>query len=284
MRKDQILDMLSYKRPAGSKTESMFIRQYVDVLPGAKKDKAGNRIVRVGADPDILWSCHTDTVHREAGFTMPEFNGAIVSAPGQILGADDCAGVWLLREMILAGKPGLYIFHRGEEIGGIGSDHIARNNPKLLKGVKAAIALDRAGRTDIITHMGERVCSDVFADSLQYELGIKSLAPCDGGLFTDTLNYVGLARECSNISVGYANAHSDKESLDTDYLQELLAALLALDTNALETPGFEPDPRYGYLRPEGSIDADLVEFIRRNPEITAQMLIDYGIESEIYQY
>ena len=45
-----------------------------------------------------------------------------------------------MREMILAGIPGLYVFHRNEESGGAGSDWIARETPWELHGIKAAIA------------------------------------------------------------------------------------------------------------------------------------------------
>lgn len=294
----ELMDMLAYKRPAGSKTESMFISAYLDNMPGMLKDKAGNRIIKVGTDPDIMFSCHTDTVHSEAGFTMPQSHKGIVSANGEILGADDCAGVWLMRKMIFAGKAGLYIFHRGEEIGGIGSRHIAENNKKLLKGIRAAIALDRMGDKDIITHMGERTCSLRFAESLANGLGIKTLKPCSGGVFTDTYNYVGVVPECSNISVGYARAHSRHETLDTEYLDKLLDALLNLKLDKLETPGFEPDPAYAIGEswstyrfdddsPDRSgfeADPSLVDFIRQHPEKAAQMIIDYGLEDDIYSY
>jgi hypothetical protein len=43
------------------------------------------------------------------------------------LGADDAAGVWLLCEMIRAGIPGLYVFHRNEERGGRGAEFFAKH-------------------------------------------------------------------------------------------------------------------------------------------------------------
>lgn len=293
----ELMEMLAYKRPAGSKTESMFIAKYLDTIPGMKKDKAGNRIMTVGKSPDIMFSCHTDTVHHEAGFTMPEAKKGIISANGEILGADDCAGIWLMREMIFSGKRGLYVFHREEEVGGWGSLHISKRNLSLLTPIRAAIALDRMGDKDIITHMGERTCSDVFAQSLAHGLGIKTLKPCAGGVFTDTANYVGIVPECSNVSVGYVRAHSKHETLDTHYLDNLLDVLLALDTDALQTPGFEPDETYPAYQSEYTgkylfdspssmfeADASLVDFIRQHPEKIAQMLVDYGLEDDIYNY
>lgn len=285
--KNELMEMLAYKRPADSRTETMFISKYLDTVPGMKKDKAGNRIVKIGKNPDTMFSCHTDTVHSEAGFTMPECDKGIVSANGEILGADDCAGVWLMREMIFAKRPGLYIFHRGEEIGGIGSRWIARHSPGLLTGIKCAIALDRMGQTDIITHMGERTCSDTFANSLASEIGINSLKPCSGGVFTDTLNYVGIVPECSNISVGYVRAHSKHETLDVAYLESLLEGLLTLKTGKLDAPGFTPDYDFSESWGDGRYyepDHDLTEFIMRNPEKIARLLMDYDLTDEAYTY
>src|SRR5215207_8746363 len=55
-------EMLTYRRPASSKTEEQFIERYIRPL-GVATDGAGNLHKRIG-NADILWSCHTDTVHR----------------------------------------------------------------------------------------------------------------------------------------------------------------------------------------------------------------------------
>lgn len=137
-----------------------------------------------------------------------------------------------MREMILAGKPGLYVFHRAEEIGGLGSDYIATHGADLLKGITSAIALDRKGYQDVITFQGRRGCSDIFAESLAAGLGMNFRAD-DSGLFTDTANYFTLVPECTNLSVGYFAQHSKHESLDSEFLVALRHKLIALDTSKL---------------------------------------------------
>ncbi|MFG1395853.1 hypothetical protein [Roseixanthobacter pseudopolyaromaticivorans] len=239
-----LLAMLRYRRPASTKTERYFIERFIEPL-GVERDAYGNLTKRIG-DAPVLWSCHTDTVHSQGGKQKLAIEGNIVKADGasNCLGADCTTGVWLMAEMIKAGKPGLYVFHRDEEIGGHGSNHIAHKTPELLDGIKMAIAFDRYGTKSIITHQwGGRCCSDVFAKSLGAELGLGMEAD-DGGSFTDTANYTDLVGECTNVSVGYLHQHTKREQQDVAFALRLLDALLALDVWRIQVfrqPG-DPDP------------------------------------------
>lgn len=236
-------DMISVRRPARSKTERRWIQKFLMPL-GLEADRYGNLIKRIGDSP-ILWSAHTDTVHRSGGVQLIDIDssGVIRLAKAEresnCLGADDTAGIWLMWHLIRAGKPGLYVFHRDEEIGGLGSSHIATYTPELLDGIGAAIAFDRRGDSEIITYQaGGRCCSDSFAQSLGDGLG--GLKPSPDGVFTDTANYTDLIGECTNVAVGYRSEHSARESLDAVHLESLLESLLELDADALpivRTPG-----------------------------------------------
>lgn len=225
-----LLDMLTYMRPARSVAEEEFIARFVKPL-GTSSDEYGNEWLTLGDDPSILWSCHTDTVHKEAGRQSVEYGDNLVTAPSSsCLGADCGVGVWIMSEMIKAGVPGVYIFHRDEEIGGYGSDYIARNFPDVLRTLSYAIAFDRKGRTEIITHqMRGRCASDEFALSLAECLRPLDLSPSDGGTFTDTANYSDLIPECTNLSVGYFNQHQPIESLYVPHAVALRDAILAAD-------------------------------------------------------
>lgn len=248
--RDGILPMLSYARPTGSGAEKAFRQRFIHPL-GVGIDAAGNLIKRIGTAP-ILWSCHTDTVHRKSGKQYVALYDDIVELSKEsqhnCLGADDTAGVWLMCEMIRAEVPGLYIFHYGEETGGTGSQFIAKSTTKLLSGIKAAVALDRKGTHSIITHQFERCCSDDFANSLGKALNL-GMSPDDSGVFTDTANYVDDIGECSNISVGYYDQHSSYETLDLSFLAALRDRLIGIDLSVLtfkRQPG-EPDPDYTAL-------------------------------------
>ena len=198
-------------------------------------DVRKNVWLRIG-ESETLYSCHYDSAHHKGGWQQLEYNQhscVIWKDDGAALGADDGAGVWLLRELIRAGKPGLYIFHNGEERGCIGSRYIADTNPKMLEGIKRAVAFDRRGRDSVITEMScGRVCSDMFAMALARELHMKH-KPDPTGSMTDTGRYYKLVPECTNVSVGYLNEHGANEMLDAEYLFDLVEAVKAVDFEQL---------------------------------------------------
>lgn len=237
----ELVRMHSYKRPHGSKTERKFIRDYITPLGDKVRiDKFGNRSLRIG-DAPIMWSCHLDTVHngkghQDIGYDGDEI-GVAASDPSNCLGADDTAGVWLMLQMIKAGRPGLYMFHRGEEVGCLGSKYITKKEKELVAGIKFAIALDRKGTGDVITRQrGTRTCSDEFAESLATELNrhpaLRYMKE-PTGVYTDTAEYTDLIGECTNLSVGYRNAHQRVERLDCAHIFKLRDALLQLDWEKL---------------------------------------------------
>jgi hypothetical protein len=261
----EFASMLTYCRPHGSKAERKFIAKYLIPL-GVMYDKFGNYYKQIGDNPSVLWSSHTDTVHTTAGsqkiiywpnkFTGDIFFGVDQPKVGEkgakrssCMGADDTCGIWLMIQMIKANVPGLYIFHRAEEIGGKGSGYIAEKNKDALKGIRFAIAFDRRGEKSVITYQrSKRCCSDEFAKSLAEQLGMGHT--CDTtGSFTDTASYVDLVAECTNISVGYDGAHTSSEDTNVDYLFRLRDALLKLDISKLvekRKPGENTSLPYTY--------------------------------------
>lgn len=320
----ELVDMLEHARPEGSDTEEAFIAQYIDTLPNVRSDAFGNRIVTIGREaPTIAWSSHTDTVHWEEGKQAIMVNeaGDLALDPfsqASCLGADCTAGVWLMRRLILAGKPGLYIFHRSEESGGQGSKWIAKNTPELVTNIKAMIALDRRGYDSVITDQSTgNTASKRFAASLADQLG-GCFKPDPTGLFTDSAFYSHLVPECTNVSVGYHDQHSANETLDHMFLDDLLLALLKLDYGKLEVArdhtkatlrsprssraymGYVPYADYEdgerYYREQweqgehgdgiwsASSDCELVDLIRRYPEATAMLLRQWDItERDLYE-
>jgi hypothetical protein len=70
-----------------------------------------------------------------------------------------------------------------------------------------------------------------------------------GGVFTDTANYIELIPECTNVSCGYQNEHTGKETLHLPTVFALRDACLSVDWENLPT---KRDPKvveyldYGY--------------------------------------
>ena len=294
----ELLDMLETCRVGGSKSENDYIAKYIDPL-GAEVDGYGNRVVMVpipAGHPKILWSTHTDTVHWGGGTQRVEItSGMAWTSDGSCLGADDTVGNWLAIEMIRAQVPGVYVFHREEESGGGGSRFMAKHEGKWLEEFDCAIALDRAGYSDVITYQsGGRCCSDEFAQSLADQMG-GSFKPCETGVFTDTANYVDHIGECTNLSVGYFRQHGPMEHTNLGFAFRMRNQLLDADWTKLvfkrkagEIEESWYDNKYGYStklngRPYGYTkrkvsDVDeMAEFVRANPDLVAEFLVENAI-------
>jgi hypothetical protein len=295
----KLLDMLETCRPGSSQEEEAYIDKYI--MPyNPSQDEYGNLIIEVPAPeghPKILWSCHTDTVHRHGGAQKVEVTKWVAwTSDGSCLGADDTVGNWLALEMINAKVPGVYVFHRDEESGGRGSSFMAKEHKDWLGTFDCAIALDRADYADVITHQGyERCCSDNFALSLASLIGGK-FKPCDTGVFTDTANYVSLIGECTNLSVGYFKQHGPMEHTDLGFAYRLRDALLAADWSKLvfeRKPGevdesddwyavdyrYEDRPKAKRGKAYGDLDEleMLEDFIAAYPWVVAEFLHKQGI-------
>lgn len=266
----RLLEMLGYRRPHGSESEAAFIARFIDSVPGMTQDAFGNRLLRLGHST-TLFSCHTDTVHRSPGPQKLVYDSGldiVYKDDDEPLGADDAAGIWVLLQLIEARVPGLYVFHRGEECGGLGSHFIASQTPELLTDIQRAVAFDRRGRHDIITHQASgRCCSDAFALALADELRMGH-KPSSLGIFTDTANYTGLIPECTNVSVGYEHEHTASEMLDLTYLEQLAESCIAVDWEGLVT---QRDMTTTY-----HFEPDWYDFVLDHPEAAAALLQRYN--------
>jgi len=289
MRIKLLKKLLTYRRPADSKTERKWVAKFLDTVPGMQRDDYGNRFVKIGTDsPQTMISCHTDTVHGSGGQQRIETDhqGIIHLAPSaprwsassiqpwksnrDCLGADDAAGVFVALEMIRARVPALYVFHRAEEVGGLGSSYLTQTTPDLTNGILRCIALDRRGDGDIITHQAfGRCCSDEFAEAFSGLLRMNHQNA--SGTFTDSANYVDIVGECTNISVGYEKEHSPSETLDTFYLEELIDRLSTVDLDTLpcsRQPGDpDPDDMWTEFRFEEESHGELIELGEEKPSV-----------------
>lgn len=218
--------------------------QHHELLPslGFELDKSANYRGVInkpdGSPPETIFIAHLDTV----GSVPPKrvthhiHENTIRSDGETILGADDKAGVTVLLYLIHKNVPGLYIFTWGEETGRQGSRAFATTY--TVNKYKRAIAFDRKGTTSIITKQSGKIsCSDEFADALIKEFANHDMtfAKDPGGSFTDTVSFFGEVPECTNISVGYENAHSPTELQNLDHLERLCHAAGRVNWEELPT-------------------------------------------------
>lgn len=296
-------EMLTYRRAHDSIGELAFIERYVSprVTDAVVAEDGTIHAFHVaipnadGSPSRYAFIAHTDSVHNRHNpeprqkvaydATLQQF---IVADPKQrdCLGADDAAGCYVLCRMIDAGVPGLYVFFRNEERGGIGSGYVAEYRQDLFDGIDAAIQFDRRGTRSIITQMAcGRTCSDAFAKSLSGALDMgHELDPT--GSFTDTANLIYLVPECTNISVGYDAEHSSSETQAAWYIEELAErciTVFAADPGLViegvtEAQRWDSAPRYGEAMPYDvdlcdMTDADLAWIVDNNtPEVVVGLL------------
>lgn len=246
----------SYKRPHGSQGEAQWIKLHIlnelnirNIqwhFDDARNIHVDRRNIESNPNPRpsrTLFVAHTDTVHKDDnGYQRVTIDNEqvmrVLPTNTNCLGADDGAGVLVLLALILNGVPGYYIFTRGEERGGIGSNHLAMQQFDLLSEFDRAIAFDRKGTSSVITHQAYgRCCSDVFADALSDALSNDELmyAPDATGVYTDTAEFINVIPECTNVSVGYMNEHTTNESLDLKHLAALIRRCIQIDWEALPT-------------------------------------------------
>lgn len=322
----KLRNILRLCRAHDSAGEAAFVKKYLRDAKPFVDDKGTVLAYVVQVYPcdmshNVLWCAHIDTMHPKDApvhqtIVHDKVSGLIYKDDRDTLkmplGADNGAGCWLLLEMIRAKVPGTYLFHRGEERGGIGSAGMARCHAEFLKQFHYAIAFDRRGVGDVITEMFcGRTCSDVFAQALSDRLngadGMFCYKPDDTGSFTDTANYRRLIPECTNVSVGYDHEHGPNEVLDVFHLLALRDALVAAfkeGTGDLPVSrGVNDVDTYGYgwqgwqgrdglemeepcLDPRDSTDVvgmeyrDVVKWIRSCPEDAADLLLMLAEELE----
>lgn len=215
------------------------------LLPkGYKKDFHGNYYIKIG-DSSVMFTSHCDTADPGQPKEVTHvFEGDIIKTDNKtILGADDKAGMAIMYHMIENKVPGLYYFFLSEEHGCVGSralnDYLVgkgKDDP-IFKKIDKVIAFDRRDYDSVITYqVGERCCSDEFADELAKRLneagGFKYRKDTSGAV-TDSHQVADRFSECTNLSVGYKDQHSTRETQDITFLTKLAEACTKIDWDTL---------------------------------------------------
>lgn len=261
--KETFLKLTSRTYPHGTE------KDIENLLPEyLKKDQFGNLFIKIG-NSDTMFTSHLDTATSSLTSIDHIFDKNIIRTNGKsILGADDKAGVTVMLYMISNKVPGLYYFFIGEEVGCVGSKKVvnlitdAKSKEVKSIGINKVISFDRRGTDSVITFQSsKRCCSDKFAQSLANEFNKSentfSYKADDTGVLTDSIQFIGIYPECTNISVGYKNEHTFSEFQDIEHLEKLAKACLKIKWDELPV---ERDPlkteykSYNYGRHHGYDD------------------------------
>lgn len=210
---------------------------YSYIVP--KKVEEENRIVP-------MLCVHTDTVASKKPKTF-EINGDVITNPDGVLGADDRAGCYIVKKLL---ENDVQDFVIGvfdlEEIGGLGSNEFCKDSEAgfmVDDYVSCFVGLDRRGGSDIALYGCD---SPAFLTQLD---NLKSLGYEEAfGSFTDASNLAGAFDLCCcNLSVGYYNEHTQKESLNVKEMMNTYDVLLTGFLSPLEGAKYESEG-YDYYR------------------------------------
>jgi hypothetical protein len=238
--KEKFLELTSRTYPHGTEQELFHL-----LHDGLQADEFGNLFIKIG-ESDAMFTSHLDTATSALSKVTHVFDKNIIKTDGKsILGADDKAGVTIMLYMIEQNIPGLYYFFLGEEVGCIGSKKVANKlKDEKIEGINKVISFDRRGTTNVITHQSSQRCaSDAFGEALskQFNEADETFAYENDstGVLTDSIQFVKIYPECTNISVGYQREHTFSESQDIEHLDKLAKACCKVDWNSLPV---ERDP------------------------------------------
>ena len=220
----------------GLKPSEIFIEKLfpLGAVPhGTEKEKYGKLLQSEGFDEkpgawvlrpeaEIILAAHLDTYVddniQEAKEWFWESRGVVKGKDGAIFG-DDKAGVALVLYLhTRLPEVGCALF-LGEEEGRKGSQEAL--NANLFPNARAMISLDRKGKEEIIyVQRGEQTGSREAAEWLAAQLGMGHKAS-EKGSRTDSYTFKDVIPECLNVAVGYDYPHTDHDTQDLDYLDQL---------------------------------------------------------------
>lgn len=236
----------------------------------------GNILVEVDPKSTVLFSCHMDTVHsmNESNDRKPQelmydpvFGHLFLAdqKDSSCLGGDDGVGVYIMLRMLEAKVKGKYIFHTGEEVGGVGSSSFVKNSAAYLEDIEQVVAFDRAVYDDanpevILSQRGGRCASDEYGNELAKRLNLtkfdKPYVISHKGVFTDSANYSRVVPECVNLGCFYVNQHTPREVVDVFGVERLAEAACAIDWSTLpikrQLQAPQPQSYNGYNGQPGS--------------------------------
>jgi len=242
-----LLSMLSYKRPHNSHSEINFINKFIKPVCN-HEDAYGNCFAFIDGTenkenlPTILFTAHTDTVHKFGGKQKiklhyePVQNAVhlFASVNNDVLGADCGSGCFILLAMIEHFQKNpplhnqLYAFYRNEESGGVGSyesiKHCTDPMQTVLQNIDKVISFDRMNYGDIVNvQSGGSCCSDEFAAQFKEQFNYTPARGSftDSANFTDEVSNSGF-KECTNLSIGYFDQHTTSEKQDVTFLIDIL--------------------------------------------------------------
>jgi putative aminopeptidase FrvX len=238
--KQELFELLTIQAPSGHehKVVKWLMPRLEKLTDRVFQDSYGNllaeKVVGDGNGATVILSAHMDTVsniQKGRKVLFDEKTQTFRSSKG-VLGADDRAGIAIILAVLrniektsFNGKIKV-CFSREEEVGCVGASKIPVD---FYKDANLAIVVDRRGRRDIVTGCGEMYgfCSEAvgkfFEDcSALLDMDWKAVP---GGV-SDALVFSGNGVHSVNLSAGYENEHTSKETVHLPSCRDTINLIL----------------------------------------------------------
>lgn len=177
---------------------------------------------------------HTDTVHPIISDFVVNYRDGVYSGKNRStgvqygVGGDDKVGIAVALHFLLHADAIKVAFFRDEEIGCVGSSQARMD---FFHDCSFVAQADRRGNRDIVHAIGNvSLYNEEFSDAISPYLALFGFSETSGAL-TDVykLKTKGLDIACFNLSAGYYDPHTDKETVvasDVDNVVHFLEALI----------------------------------------------------------
>lgn len=181
----------------------------------------------VAMHPDIvthrlpLIAAHYDTVRKNDEIIVAQKGDIFVNSKNDALGGDDRCGVAIALALIQEHTRGIFCFFDEEETGCGGSTAMIKMYSTYIKECTCYIGLDRAHNLDAATYSyrSEKLLAVVG------KYGYKEVM----GSLTDVSNIEDTYPKATvNLSVGFNNQHSSKESVNVKHSYATYEAMIAI--------------------------------------------------------
>lgn len=189
----------------------------------------GDGFVYARGELPVLLVAHMDTVHKEIPSVI-HTEGGIVSSP-QGIGGDDRCGVYSILEIVKERKCHV-LFCEDEEIGCVGSQKFIKTQfcEEVAKEINFMVEIDRRGATDLVYYDNDNKDFHEFcANATGYK---KNWGSCsDISYLMEAMDRSGV-----NVSSGYYNEHTFKETINLAEMQNTIKAVEKLIDEPCEKP------------------------------------------------
>jgi len=255
-----LVEILSIQNPSANEiTKWQAIDKVKSLVPKKffiEEDHYGNLLFdnrpskkRTEPVPTII--AHLDQVHDYArGFRLALLGDELVAYDhvGRRVGTggDDKCGIYVLIKLLLSDIPCRAIVTQDEEIGLLGAEQIV---PRWGEQSSILLQADRRGCNDLINHTNGNLIADK-----QLVDNVLALPECAGmraeyGSVTDVGDLCSLFEVAGfNISAGYYDAHSARESIKLSELQLCLSRVMAICRMVGSTVQPYPEQEYRSYR------------------------------------